>query len=57
MPSKKDNQKFAEFLVEGTTLLDAAIEWVKDNMKPDDVFDNTDLSTWAEDNGFVKEEE
>jgi hypothetical protein len=31
--------------------------WIKDNLSPEDVFDDVDLETWAEENGFVKEEE
>lgn len=55
MASKKDNQKFAEILFEGSTLLDTAADWIRDNLKPDQVFDDKQLEQWAEANGFVKE--
>ena len=55
MPSKKDNEKFTESVFSGFSMLENAIEWIRDNMKPDQVFDDKDLEGWAEDNGFVKE--
>lgn len=33
----------------------AIIEWVKDCLRPEDVFPESDLEDWAESNGFVKE--
>lgn len=35
--------------------LQTAIDWIKDNLKPDDVFSDKDLETWAENNGYTKE--
>ncbi len=35
--------------------LDAAINWIASNLNPDDVFDKSDLETWAENNGYIKE--
>lgn len=37
--------------------LDDAIEWIKANLSPEDVFDRATLVEWAEDNDFVKLEE
>ena len=36
-------------------MLDTAVEWMKYNLNPGDVFDDDDLEKWAEDNGYVKE--
>lgn len=36
-------------------LLDNAIDWIKSNMSPDDVFDQKVLESWAEENKYVKE--
>jgi hypothetical protein len=36
--------------------LDEAIEWIKSNMNPEDVFDDRDLRQWADDNDFVPRE-
>lgn len=57
MPSKRDNERFVESLFNGSTLLDTALEWIRDNMKPNQVFDDKDLEGWAEENGFEKEVE
>lgn len=37
------------------TTLDSAIEWIADELAPDDVFSTKKLETWAESNGYVKE--
>ena len=31
-------------------LLDDAIEWIKDELQPEEVFDASELADWAEDN-------
>lgn len=49
------NQQFIKSLV-GDDLLDKVVEYIKDNMHPDDIFEDAELSVWAEDNGFVKPE-
>lgn len=38
-------------------LLDMAIEWIKSNMEPIEVFDESQLKEWAEDNEYVKAED
>lgn len=43
MPSTKDNEKFRDSLFIGKSLLDDAIEWIHDNMKPDQVFGDNEL--------------
>ena len=35
--------------------LDSAIDWMRDNLDPDDVFDDKKLEAWAENNGYIKE--
>ena len=35
-------------------LLDAAVDWIRDNLIPEDVFDADDLADWAYSNGFKK---
>jgi len=39
-----------------TTLLEEAMEWIASNLAPNDVFDESDLRDWAEENGYVQEE-
>lgn len=33
-----------------------AVDWIKRNLEPEDVFDKNDLEGWAESNGYIKEE-
>lgn len=54
MPSTKDNEKFRDSLFIGKSLLDDALDWIRENMQPDEVFGDNELSEWAEENGFVK---
>jgi len=39
-----------------TGLLETAIDWIKNNLEPIDVFSERDLETWAENNGFIRSE-
>ena len=34
--------------------LDAVIDWLKENMEPQDVFTEKQLSEWAENNGYER---
>ena len=36
--------------------MDTAVEWISDNLNPDEVFDTDVLQTWAEENGYKREE-
>jgi hypothetical protein len=38
--------------VVGTRLLEDAIDWIKNNMEPEDVFTREQLDSWAEDNDY-----
>ncbi len=40
-----------------SNLLEDVIDWIKDNLNPEDVFEENVLSVWAEDNGYILEEE
>lgn len=37
----------------GLDFLEHIVEWISENMKPEEVFDDTDLRRWAESNDFV----
>lgn len=39
-----------------TDLLENAIDWIAKNLNPQDVFSDSDLESWAEDNGYIKDE-
>lgn len=53
--STKDEKNFKDYIV-NNDLLAEAIEWIKSNLDPTDVFDISDLEEWAEDNDYVKSE-
>jgi hypothetical protein len=44
-----DGQRRAEFAeaIVNPMAYDAAIDWIKENLEPQDVFDNDKLSAWA----------
>jgi len=65
MPSLKLDKAFAQLLsdnvdeakvVMSTSCLDIAIEFIRDECNPDDVFTDEQLSSWAESNGYKKED-
>lgn len=43
--------------VENENMLDDAIEWIKDNLSPNEVFSKEELENWAYENDYVKETE
>jgi hypothetical protein len=53
-----DVYKREEFIssVMPSGLLDDAIEWIGDNLSPEEIFDIKELEMWAEDNGYIKED-
>ena len=54
MALPEDNKAFAKEM--NAWPLDKAIEWIRDNMEPGDVFFSHQLSEWAEKNGFEEVE-
>jgi hypothetical protein len=61
MPTGSQDKQFAEKMRDnsevsvGSNALDEAIEWIAENIAPEDVFHHTKLEAWAESNGYVKE--
>ena len=49
MPNNRENEAFVRHILSHYPL-DDAIEWIKDNLSPDDVFDAGELFRWAERN-------
>ena len=45
----------AEEAAFGADFLDEITAWIGTNFKPEDVFDEDDLSDWAEENGWTEE--
>lgn len=60
MAGYKENKDFAESILQQYPL-DDAVDWIKKNLCPEDVFDDDALKTWAEDwasnNGYIFKEE
>ena len=54
MPSARENSDFAGELI-AYWPLDVAVDWIKSNIDPGEVFDEEQLVAWAEENGFVRE--
>ena len=38
----------------GGIFLDTVVGWVADNLDPEDVFSESQLEEWAEDNGYTR---
>jgi hypothetical protein len=55
--SREDAAFLNDLLNIPDNFLEQAAEWINHNLEPEDVFDTDKLETWAENNGFVKEEE
>lgn len=51
MTSSKQNKEFTESILP-TWPLDQAIEWIQEHMKPEEVFMDDKLETWAINNGW-----
>lgn len=60
MAGHKENKDFVSAILNKYPL-DGAIEWIKVNMCPEDIFDEGQLKSWAkdwaEDNNFIFKEE
>lgn len=63
MPTTRQDQDFAGVMSGeidevkiSKTALDSAIAWIGDNLVPDDIFSERQLSSWAESNNYAKKE-
>ena len=50
---QQDNDFLGDVI--GSGLLDTAIEWIRKNLEPEEVFDDSDLDKWASNQGYTKE--
>ena len=50
----QQDRDFRDHLI-NTAILEEAIEWIRKNLNPGEVFDEKDLKTWAEENGYMEE--
>lgn len=56
MAGYRENNDFVNAILP-RYFLDDAIEWIQENMNPEDVFSDEKLKEWAENNGLVVIEE
>lgn len=49
MPTARQCDDFAASVLNTDSLLDEAIEWIKNNLSPTDVFEERELLAWAQD--------
>jgi hypothetical protein len=54
MISARQSEDFLNTII-SITLLDNAIDWISSNLSPEDVFSDSDLEMWAENNGYKRE--
>lgn len=52
--NRKQEDGFLNDVV-GPEILDKAIDWIKNNLGPEDVFSEEELSRWAKDNYVMDE--
>ena len=45
----RQTKDFADSVLNTDNLLDAAIEWIQNNLSPKDVFEEKELLAWAQD--------
>lgn len=50
----KQNEEFTDAIWPSWPL-DAALEWINENMKPEDAFTEDKLTAWAVANGYTRE--
>lgn len=54
MVSWGDNKNFMDSVL-GSNVLEDAVEWIKNNLSPEEVFNEDELTQWALETGFIKE--
>ena len=54
MTTGRQDRDFLESVIPNT-LLEQAIEWIADNLDPEDVFDKKQLNYWADEQGYTWE--
>ena len=52
----RQNSEFLRDVI-SSTFLDDAIAWIASSMNPDDVFSDSQLRQWADENGLVEASE
>lgn len=53
--TQKQTESFTDAVTTFTCSLYDAVKWIKNNLYPEDVFEESELGGWARFNGFIKE--
>lgn len=53
MTSVREDKAFRDHFF-ADNMFEDVVEWIRENLKPDDVFGDKSLKEWAEENGFVQ---
>lgn len=53
MISPRDYKNFAEEVLMADTLLGEAVDWISNNLNPEEVFEQEALHSWALDNDYT----
>ena len=57
MLTKEQGKRFEQFFLGSTpSLLNIALDWIGDNLNPEDVFSTIQLDKWAESEGYIKQD-
>ena len=57
MISRDEEKKFFfTMMPNDTSFLSEALDWIRDNLPPEEVFTESQLQEWATDNGYVPED-
>lgn len=60
MTTTNQDRDFIKNVLQGNindALLGDAIDWIRANLEPDDVFPEKPLQSWAENNGYILEKD
>ena len=54
--TRRQEESFSDAVLTLNISLENAIEWIKMNMNPGDVFPESELEMWASTSGYIKKE-
>ena len=55
MVTEKQGDEFMRHCADSTDFLERALEWIRDNMDPEELYGDHEMEMWAKANGYKKE--
>lgn len=55
--SIQKSRLFADSVLDTDYVLEYTVDWIKANLSPEEVFDESDLAEWAVNNGYKLEDD